>query len=1297
MINRSTAADRLSKKLRVVRATVVGAFLGGSLLIAFGAQVAVSAGPTNVDTSISSQAYQRSAQDKVAYLHDGSLLVGFYDGHTGAIDHVTNPSTSPVSTRVLTFLGGEEESLYVLPGSGTTEIWVQEGNEIFGGPRQEQIQHGTYDGSTFSWDGGNVNPEPVEVPGTLTNGRQDPSVVWTGQWLIASWWDDTVGHDSDNVFYNWTPDRTGKTGWAVTAKAGSVAVDNHSSSSTVVYNVVTGDAPAVNDQFQIGLAVSNNGSLTCDRLTTCNAEFRQVTGVTGTGPYTLTLDSPLVYHHNINEPIRIAAELLTATASNPVQVTIRHSAKLGATIAVYGAACKILSRTLLDGAADPSPANWTTQSTVDVDDCEGGPWLGGPQVAIDETSGDVHVFKAMTSGEPSPMGIIYWHGTPDAVPMSTGAITWGARLVIDPAHSSFESDPPDIAGAVDPTTHRVYVFWVTAALTGQLKYVTLDSPYTSASQENLVTTDAQPRSPHVPSVLNGAYVPLVYQSGTASPFSIVLDNTLSTSVAPDITPPTAPTGLTATATKTPEVDLKWNASTDNVGVAGYDIYRNGSTTPLATVSGATLVYADKAVTDATTYTYTVDAIDAAGNHSAQSAAATAKTPDITAPSAPASLTATPTPTPEVDLSWSASTDNVGVTGYDIYRNGSVTPLAIVSGSTTLTYADKAVTDATAYSYTVDAFDAAGNHSAKSAVAMATTPDITAPSVPASLTAKATPTPEVDLSWSASTDNVGVTGYTIYRDGSMLATVSGSTLTYADTAVVQTTSYSYRVDAFDAAGNHSAQSAPASVNTPDISPPSVPAGLSAALNASHGVTLTWSASSDNVGVAGYTVYRNGAFLTTVARVTYTDNSVSGLTTYTYTVDAFDAAGNHSAKSAAAQVTTGVAAPCQVPTVTAAPASPSLAGTRVTITASSSGCPDPLYEFWTLAPGGSWKVAQAYSSSGTFTWHTSPPAGTYYHSVWVRDASSASTYDSYVPGTAYVLTPTACSSVSASAAPASPQAAGTAVTISATAAGCPNPRFQFWIQPPGGSWAVAQAYSNSSIFNWNTSGSGVYHYSVWVRDASSSSSYDAYFPGTAYTVTSTACTAVSASASPASPQTAGTAVTISAASSGCPHPLYQFWIQPPGGAWTVAQAYSGSATFSWNTTGRPAGVYHYSVWVRDAASANSYDAYVPGTAYTLTTNACTSVSVTAAPASPQTAGASVTITAAASGCPSAQYEFWIQTPSGTWTIAQAYSSSNTFIWNTGGLPTGTYRYSVWVRDASSGASYDAFFPGTAYMLI
>src|SRR5439155_696603 len=120
-------------------------------------------------------------------------------------------------------------------------------------------------------------------------------------------------------------------------------------------------------------------------------------------------------------------------------------------------------------------------------------------------------------------------------------------------------------------------------------------------------------------------------------------------------------------------------------------------------------------------------------------------------------------------------------------------------------------------YTVDAFDAAGNHSAQSASVNAQVGDATAPSVPAGLTATAGATiQQVSLSWSASTDNVGVTGYTIYRDGTQLGTVSGSTLSFLDNTVAGLTSYSYTVDAFDAAGNHSAQSAAAAVTTPQIS-------------------------------------------------------------------------------------------------------------------------------------------------------------------------------------------------------------------------------------------------------------------------------------------------------------------------------------------------------------------------------------------------------------------------------------------------------------------------------------------------
>ena len=92
-------------------------------------------------------------------------------------------------------------------------------------------------------------------------------------------------------------------------------------------------------------------------------------------------------------------------------------------------------------------------------------------------------------------------------------------------------------------------------------------------------------------------------------------------------------------------------------------------------------------------------------------------------------------------------------------------------------------------------------------------DTQAPSVPGSLTATIFNGTRVDLSWQASTDNIGVTGYTIYRNGANLATVLGSTLSYSDPTVSPSTTYSYAVDAFDAAGNHSAQSTPASVTTP----------------------------------------------------------------------------------------------------------------------------------------------------------------------------------------------------------------------------------------------------------------------------------------------------------------------------------------------------------------------------------------------------------------------------------------------------------------------------------------------------
>ena len=371
----------------------------------------------------------------------------------------------------------------------------------------------------------------------------------------------------------------------------------------------------------------------------------------------------------------------------------------------------------------------------------------------------------------------------------------------------------------------------------------------------------------------------------------------------DTQPPTVPTGLAATASSSvPRVTLSWNASTDNVGVAGYTVYRNGSM--LASVSGSTLTYADNSVTSLTTYSYAVDAFDAAGNHSSGSAPVSVTTPDTSPPTVPTGVLATAVSPGEIDITWSISTDNVGVTGYTVYRNGAV---LATTGGTGTAWADKTVAAAATYVYTVDAFDAAGNHSAQSAPASATTPsapDTQAPTVPAGVAAKVGPAGEVDVAWSAAADNVGVTGYTVYRDGAVLGTVSGSVLAYADRTAAGITTYSYTVDAFDAAGNHSAQSAAAIVTTPDWNPPTVPTGLAATVVSGGEIDLAWNASTDDVGVAGYTVYRNGVAIATTpgGTLSYADTAVGHGFTYQYTVDAFDAAGNHSVESASVSATT-----------------------------------------------------------------------------------------------------------------------------------------------------------------------------------------------------------------------------------------------------------------------------------------------------------------------------------------------------------------------------------------------------------
>ncbi|MFL6139092.1 MAG: fibronectin type III domain-containing protein [Frankiaceae bacterium] len=192
--------------------------------------------------------------------------------------------------------------------------------------------------------------------------------------------------------------------------------------------------------------------------------------------------------------------------------------------------------------------------------------------------------------------------------------------------------------------------------------------------------------------------------------------------------------------------------------------------------------------------------------------------DTTAPTTPTGLQGTVASSTEVDLRWTAGTDDIGVVSYDIVRDGQT--IGHADGTAT-TYADTTVTAGTTHAYAVVARDAAGNASPPSAPVSVTTPggaDTTPPTAPGNLSAAAAGPNEVDLSWTASTDAVGVTAYEVSRDGALVATLPGGSTGYADTAVSPATTYAYSVAARDAAGNRSSPSGPASVTTPSATPP-----------------------------------------------------------------------------------------------------------------------------------------------------------------------------------------------------------------------------------------------------------------------------------------------------------------------------------------------------------------------------------------------------------------------------------------------------------------------------------------------
>jgi fibronectin type 3 domain-containing protein len=320
----------------------------------------------------------------------------------------------------------------------------------------------------------------------------------------------------------------------------------------------------------------------------------------------------------------------------------------------------------------------------------------------------------------------------------------------------------------------------------------------------------------------------------------------------DTEPPTAPTNLTVTGSLT-SGQLSWTASTDNTGVARYDVHR--STTPGFTPSAANRIaqptgttFTDTTAASAPgTYYYKVIAEDGAGNLSAASNEASATIGDTAPPSAPGTLSAIGT-IGKATLTWGPASDNVAVVRYNVHRGTTAgfTPSAAnrIAQPTGTSYTD--ATAAGTYFYKVTAEDAGGNVGPASNEASATiTTDTQAPTAPAGLTA--TPSGStVNLSWTAATDNVGVVRYNVHR-----ATTSGFTpsaanrvgqptgTSFADGGLAAGT-YFYKVTAEDAAGNVG----PASNQASATVSVTIPTGLVGAYGFDEGSGTTTADQSGN---------------------------------------------------------------------------------------------------------------------------------------------------------------------------------------------------------------------------------------------------------------------------------------------------------------------------------------------------------------------------------------------------------------------------------------------------------------------
>jgi len=307
--------------------------------------------------------------------------------------------------------------------------------------------------------------------------------------------------------------------------------------------------------------------------------------------------------------------------------------------------------------------------------------------------------------------------------------------------------------------------------------------------------------------------------------------------------------------------------------------------------------------------------------------------DTERPSVVPNVNATGSSNSSITVTWGRASDNVGVDGYNVYRNGDYYKTV----SNTLSYTDNNVSAGNDYRYSIVAFDDARNYSSQSASATARTSGSSSessdnsssaptasgrPAPPSGLRAQVRNSSSADLSWNAPSG--GAEGYNIYRDGSYFTTVKGRR-NYTATSLSSSRDYTFHVTAFrndqhssrsssvnvrtsgsgssssDSSSSDNSSASAATQSTTSNGKPAAPTQLSAQAQGTSSVELTWAAPSG--GAEGYNIYRDGNYSSTVKGSTrYTANSLSSNRNYAFSVVAFRN-GQYSSQSASVSVRTG----------------------------------------------------------------------------------------------------------------------------------------------------------------------------------------------------------------------------------------------------------------------------------------------------------------------------------------------------------------------------------------------------------